>query len=79
MNYIQMPIEELIEEIRKEFTDNLLLFQGRVSMFLAGDHNKRRRKEVIKRLTGEDRPITKCGLTAVTFELNKEFTQTKLF
>lgn len=72
-------IEELIEDLRKEFQMDLLQFQMNVSMFLAGNHNRKKRQELIKRLTGEQRPVTKCGLTAVTFELNKEFTQTKLF
>jgi len=79
--YVQQhaSIEALIEDLRKEFQMDLLQFQMNVSMFLAGNHNKRRRQELIQRLTGEKRPVTKCGLTAVTFELNKEFTQTKLF
>lgn len=72
-------LESLIEELRKEFQMDMLQFQMNVSMFLAGNHNRKRRQELIRRLTGETRPVTKCGLTAVTFELNKEFTQGKLF
>lgn len=36
------PIEELIEDLRKEFKMDMLQFTMNVSMFLSGNHNRKK-------------------------------------
>lgn len=71
--------DKIIEELRKCFVNDHFRFLFNVSMYLAGDNNKYLRQEIVMKITGEKRPVSKCGIVAVELELSKIFTQYSIF
>lgn len=71
--------QQVIETLRSEYSSNRFQFDFNVSMYIAGDSNKTLRQEIIKLVTGEKRPLTKCGMHAVSDLLKAKFEQHTLF
>jgi len=74
-----MSPETIINELQKAFVNDHFKFAFTVSMYLAGDHNRRVRQAIIQIVTGEKKPANKCGIHAVEIALNAKFTQHELF
>lgn len=72
-------MENLIAEMKNHYESDKFHFDFKMSMFLSGDRNKKKRKAIVKYITGEDKPISKCGLYQVTDLLKAYFEQYKLF
>lgn len=71
--------EKIISDLKKSFDNDRFRFDLQCSMYLAGDHHKRLRQQIIKTVTGQTRPITKCGLHSVSDVLISKFQQPELF
>lgn len=74
-----LTAEKVIEELRTVYNGNRFQFDFAVSQWIAGDHNKELRRQIVKILTAETRPLTKCGMYAVSDVLKNNFDQIKLF
>jgi hypothetical protein len=78
MNQALTP-NQVITELRQAFINDRFQFDMLCTTYLSGDHNKQLRKDVVKIVTAEDRPSTKCGLFAVSDILRGHFNQQTLF
>jgi len=74
-----MQPDQIITELKNLFKLNDLNFSFTCAMYLAGDSKKQIRKEIMFKLTGEDKPLSKCGLHAVETALTTSFIQYQLF
>jgi hypothetical protein len=74
-----MTTQQAIELLRQQYVQDKFHFDFRVSMLIAGDSKKKLRQDIIKELTGEVRPLTKCGMYAAADILKASFEQFKLF
>jgi hypothetical protein len=70
---------ELTSKLQKVYNGNKTQLDFHVSQFVSGDHNKLLRQEIIYQCTGERRPLTKCGMYAVSDALKNKFDQPQLF
>lgn len=68
-----------IAALKEIFELNSFQFSFNCSMYLAGDHKKDLRREIIFQLTGEQRPLSRCGLFATEDALKSSFQQYSLF
>lgn len=70
---------EIREQLRKVYDGNKFQFDFYVSQYIAGNHNRQLRQELILNITGERRPVIKCGIHAVADVLKHSFDQLQLF
>lgn len=68
-----------IEKLRAVFTQDQFHFDFQCSMYLAGPKNKELRREIMKIVTTEEKPLSQCGLGAVSTALTNHFSQLQLF
>jgi hypothetical protein len=73
------PIEKIIEELKKLYVADQFKFDFNVSMFLAGNHKKKLRQDVMAFLTGVKPPANKCGIHAVSERIKASIEQYTLF
>lgn len=76
---LQDRAQEIKAKLKSTYTGNRTLFDFTVSQYIAGDHNKELRRELVKLATGERRPLTKCGMYATADALKQSFDQYQLF
>lgn len=69
----------MIDLLRKTFIGDRFYLDREVAQRLSGDHNKEFRREIIREITGETRPLSKCGMYAVADVLKAHFEQLTLF
>jgi len=74
----QTRSQKMIEQLRTVYTGDRFYFDFHVSQSISGDHNKELRREMIFELTGEKKPLSKCGMYAVSDALKNNFDQLKL-
>ena len=74
----QTRSQKLIDQLREVYTGNRFHFDFEVAMRISGDRNKELRREIVQELTGETRPLSKCGMYAVSDLLKNNFDQLKL-
>lgn len=74
-----MDTTQIIELLREYHAQDAQIFDFNASMLLSGNHNKERRREIIKLVTGEHRPISKCTMYACIDTLKNSFNQIALF
>jgi hypothetical protein len=74
-----MHTQQAIQLLQKSYNDEPRSFDFYASMIIAGDQNKRLRQDIVKVLTGEVKPVSKCGIYAVIDHLKANFQQSKLF
>ena len=68
-----------INSLKEVYMKDIRCFDFYVSQYISGDGNKGLRQEIVKQLTGEDKPKSKCGMYAVSDTLRNSFTQYSLF
>jgi hypothetical protein len=74
-----MNTTQAIEQLRTVHTTNRFQFEFNCSMVLAGDSNRKLRQSIVKEITGEVWPVTKCGFHKVADLLKAHFEQLQLF
>jgi len=70
---------ELIQTLKTEYDHEPRNFEFIASIYISGDCNKPVRQAIIKQITGEQKPVSKCNFTAVVNELQNHFNQFNLF
>jgi len=75
----QIPAPAIIAQLKEQFLKQDNAFDFYVSQYISGDANKQLRKAIVKHVTGEDRPLSKCGMYAVADVLKNSFIQFNLF
>lgn len=75
---MQARSKQVIERLRAVYQGDRFQFDLHVSQFIAGDHNKELRREIVLQVTGETRPLSKCGMYAVADVLKNSFDQLTL-
>lgn len=68
-----------IAQLKEIYLTNRPSFDFYVSQYVSGDSNKELRREIIRQMTGEEKPLTKCGMYAVSDILQTSFSQYQLF
>jgi hypothetical protein len=79
MEAVNTQASEIITKLSALFELNSFQFSFDCSMYLAGDQNKELRRQIIFQLTGEQRPLTRCGLFSTEDALKNSFQQYSLF
>ncbi len=75
----QTRSQKLIAALRAVYTGDKFHFDFHVSQWISGDRNKQLRREIMLDITGENKPLSKCGLYAVADALKNSFDQLTLF
>lgn len=70
---------QIREQLRKVYDGNKFQFDFYVSQYISGNHNKELRREIIYNVTGERKPLVKCGMHACADVLRNSFDQLQLF
>ncbi len=74
-----MTASEVINQLRTVYSSNRFEFEMNCATYLAGDHRKQLRQDIVLQLTGEKIPVSKCGLHRVSDALKNSFDQITLF
>lgn len=74
-----MQTETVINHLKEVYTGDKFNFDFQVSMLIAGDSNKSLRQDIVLKITGEKKPLSKCGMYAVADILRANFDQLALF
>ena len=64
-----MDWKKLTEQLLAMYAESPLQCDMQITMLLSGPHRKKVRQEYMKFLTGNDLPVSKCGITALTKEI----------
>ena len=75
----QSPAQAVIDQIRQVYASDRFYFDCHIAQRLSGDHNKELRRDIVREITGETRPLSKCGMYAVSDVLKAHFEQLSLF
>lgn len=70
---------EVIDLLREVYASDRFEFDSNVCTYLSGDSLKQLRQGIILKITGEKRPLTKCGMFAVSDVLKAYYEQYSLF
>ena len=65
----------IINRMKEYYCSDRFQFDFYIAQFLSGNGNKQLRRGIVKQLTGEDRPASKCGMYAVSDILKSSFEQ----
>ena len=76
---IQVQATNTINQLKEIFNADHSAFDFKVSMFISGNSNKELRREIAKQLTGEVKPLTQCGMYAISDLMTASFRQYQLF
>ncbi len=79
MNLLEQRAAELIERLRKSYSANRFQFECSVTQTVQGKKIAVVRQEIIRQVTQEKRPLTRCSTSAVTDCLKAHFEQMTLF
>lgn len=79
MQTIEQQATNTINKLKEVYTGDNTSFDFFVSQWVSGDSNKPLRQEIIKQITGEKKPVSKCGMYAVADVLKYSFQQYNLF
>ena len=79
MENLTLRATNTIALLKQSFLKQETLFDFTVSQIISGDRNKTLRQEITRQLTGETKPIAKCGMYAVSNLLKASFEQYSLF
>lgn len=74
-----MTTAQVIERLKGVYSSNRFEFEFNCSMLLAGDSNKNLRQAIVKDITGQDLPKSKCGMHYVSDILKASFEQITMF
>jgi hypothetical protein len=74
-----MTTRQTIDLLKSLYVADDFQFEFQCSMYLAGDHHKELRQDIIKEITGELVPKNKAGLHKVSKVLKESFEQLTLF
>jgi len=69
----------IIDQLRPKYNSNRYQFDIIVIPLIQGKLKKKLRQAIIYQITGEERPLEKCGNFAVTNALFNSFIQLQLF
>ena len=70
---------EAIAKLKNEYAADNFQFEMNCSMLLDGNDKRKLRQEIIRQITGETKPVSKCGLIAASQVLKANFEQLTLF
>lgn len=70
---------QIINDLNKAYRQDSALFDFTVSQYMAGNHNKELRREIMRQVLHEKLPLSKCGMYAVSNVLQNHFKQLPLF
>jgi len=79
INSIEVRATNMINELKEAFINDRFYFDSLVAQRVSGDYNKALRQEIIRQVTRERKPLSKCGMYAVADVLTASFTQYQLF
>lgn len=79
MQTIEQQATNAINKLKEVYNGDNSSFDFFVSQWITGDYNKPLRQEIVKQITGEKRPVSKCGMYAVADALKYSFQQYNLF
>ncbi len=73
--FTNLSPQQTIDKLRDVYVSDNFQFDFNVSMYIAGDGNKYLRQSIIKILTGQELPASKCGMYACSDALKQNFEQ----
>ena len=79
MQTIEQQATNTINRLKEVYTGDNSSFDFFVSQWVTGDTNKALRQEIVRQITGEKKPASKCGMYAVADVLKYSFQQYSLF
>ena len=69
----------ILTELRKHYTPDLFAFANLCAAYIGADHHKKLRRDIVKFLIGEDRPVKRCTLMSTAEIIKATFEQPQLF
>ena len=66
-----MDWNKLTQQLLAMYEESPLQCDMQITMLLSGPHRKKMRQEYMKFLTGNDLPLSKCGIITLTKEILK--------
>jgi len=79
MDKLTVNATNTVNRLKENWLQDPAMMDFHCAQVISGNHNKTLRQEIVKQLTGEVRPISQCGMYAVSDIMKASFMQYSLF